>query len=198
MLNAKKVEKLKKPGRQWRICRNCADPASAGREVIVPPKIAVALGLVAIAAFLPQSQHAAAQGPLVELVTQRQVLMSEIQAAYWPLFDLNAGKRTDFEVVAESVGQISSALDRFQAMFPPGTARGETAGSRARPEIWSAPDDFKGAIKALNDSLVELEAVASDGDSARYRMVFTEVTTACVACHDFRPSGGGKFRFPWE
>jgi len=164
----------------------------------MPPRTAVALGLLAIAAFLPQSQHGAAQGPFVELVTQRQVLMFEVQTAYWPLFELNAGKRTDLEVVAESVGQIISALDRFQAMFPPGTARGETAGSRARPEIWSASDDFNGAIKALKDSLVELEAVASDGDFDAYRAIFGEVTTACVACHDFRPSGGGKFRFPVE
>jgi cytochrome c556 len=124
--------------------------------------------------------------------------MSGIQTAYWPLFELDAGKRTDFEVVAESVEQISSALDRFQAMFPPGTARGETAGSRATPEIWSAPDDFNGAIKALKDSLLELEAAASDGDFAKYRMMFTEVATACVACHGFRPSGGGRFRFPVE
>ena len=164
----------------------------------MPPKIAVALGLVAIAAFLPQSRHATAQGPLVELVTQRQALMFEIQTAYWPLFELNAGKRTDFEVVAESAGQISSALDRFQAMFPPGTARGETVGTRARPEIWSAPDDFNGAVKALKDALVELEAVASDGDIDGYKTKFTEVTTACVACHDFRPSSGGRFRFPME
>ena len=114
--------------------------------MIKPPRIAFAIGLVAMAAFLPQSRHAAAQGPLVELVTQRRVLMSEIQTAYWPLFELNAGKRTDLDVVAESVGQISSALDRFQTMFPPGTARGETVGTRARPEIWSAPDDFNGAI----------------------------------------------------
>jgi cytochrome c556 len=160
--------------------------------------IVVALGLVAIVAIISQAQHAAAQGPLVEAVTERRMLMSEIQTAYWPLFELDAGKRTDFEVVGESVGQINSALDRFQALFPPGTARGETPGSRATPEIWSAPDEFNGAIKALKESLVELEAVAAEGDTARYKTKFAEVTTACVACHGFRPSSGGKFRFVWE
>jgi len=198
MLNARKVENRNKPGGRCRIRRICPDPASADCEIILLPRIAIALGLAAMAAFLPQSQHAAAQGPLVELVTQRQVLMSEIQTAFWPLFNLDAGKRADFEVVAESAGQISSALDRFQAMFPPGTARGETAGSRATPEIWSAPDDFNNAVKALKESLDALEAVATERDLAKYRMKFAEVMTACVACHDLRPSSGGRFRFAWE
>jgi len=157
----------------------------------------IAIAVFAIG-FAVQTAGATAQSPLVKLVSDRQALMFDMQTAYWPLFELNNGRRTDLEVVRESAQQIAAALDQFQAMFPPGTARGETPGSRATPEIWSAPDKFDGAIAALRDSLVKLETVASGGNIDAFKAQFAEVTTACIACHDFRPSGGGKFRFPRE
>lgn len=167
----------------------------AGWEVSVRYRIVIA---VLVVGFALQTAETNAQNSLVELVSDRQALMFEMQAAYWPLFELNNGKRTDLEVVSESAQQIAAALDQLPAMFPSGTARGETPGSRATPEIWSAPDEFAAAIAALKDALAKLETVAAGGNIDAFKAQFAEVTTACIACHSFRPSGGGKFRFARE
>jgi cytochrome c556 len=153
---------------------------------------------IAVFGLTVQFAGASAQEPLVTLVLDRQILMLDMQSSWWPLFDLNSGKRTDLEAVPESVAEITAALDRLPAMFPPGTARGEVPGSRATPDIWNAPADFEAAILTLREALAELETVAAGGDIEAFRAQFAETDAACFACHVFRPSGGGRFRFARE
>ena len=152
---------------------------------------ALALGVISTSA-----KEANAQSELVKLVTERQVLMFDIQTAYWSLFNVNEGKSTDLLAAAEGAQTINDALGKFLLLLPNGTAQGEVPGSRAKPEIWTEVEEFNGAAKTLMEANRELIESAQSGDLDAFRQRFEAVAQACIGCHDFKPSEGGKYRYP--
>jgi len=138
----------------------------------------------------------AAQYDLVKTVTDRQAVMFEMQNAYWPLLKVDKGESTDLAAAAAASQSIEGAIDRFAALMVPGTAKGEVPGSRATPEVWTEPADFAAASSALQATAAELTAAASSGDIELFKARFDAFATACVTCHEFKPSGGGRFRAP--
>jgi cytochrome c556 len=77
----------------------------------------------------------------------------------------------------------------------PGTAKGETPGARAKPEVWTEAGDFLLAAESLRDVAAALSQSAKTENLADYKVKFDALTEACVQCHDFTPSSGGRFRF---
>jgi cytochrome c556 len=135
-----------------------------------------------------------AQYELVQLVTDRREIMFEMQSAYWPLLEVMNDKSTDLAAAAAASQSIASALDRFSALLLPGTAKGEVPGTRATAEVWTEPDEFAAASNALKSAAAALTEAASSADIELFKSRFGAFESACVGCHDFKPSGGGKFR----
>ena len=96
---------------------------------------------------------------------------------------------------AEAAQTINDAIDQFVQLLPPGTAQGDVPGSRAKPEIWTEPDEFIGAVRALKSANISLMESARAGNIDEFKQRFEAVEQACVGCHEFRPSRGGKFRY---
>ena len=140
--------------------------------------------------------HAGAQYELVQIVTQRNALMKTMLSAYWPLQKINNGENSDLSDGGKAARTIAEAADRIVSLFPAGTAKGEVPGTRARPEIWSKPEEFQAAVDLLKDTAGNLQAAAEAGDMAAFKTRFDAFMAACTGCHSFRPSGDGKFRFP--
>lgn len=65
--------------------------------------------------------------------------------------------------------------------FTPGTDKGNT---RAKPEIWSNPAQFKSAADKMEQEMRNLAAVAKGGDLNPIKTQFGETGKACKACHD--------------
>lgn len=65
--------------------------------------------------------------------------------------------------------------------FVPGSEKGNT---RAKPEIWSNPAQFKSAAEKMEQEMQKLAAVAKGGDLNPIKTQFGETGKACKACHD--------------
>jgi cytochrome c556 len=154
--------------------------------------------LCAVAAFfsLIAAGNLAAQYDLVKIVTDRQAVMFDIQSAYWPLLKVKNGESTDLAAAAAASQSIEDAINRFAPLLVPGTAKGEVPGSRATPEVWTEPADFAAALNALQVTAAALSDAASLGDIELFKARFDAFASACVSCHEFKPSGGGRFRAP--
>jgi len=138
-----------------------------------------------------------AQYELVKVVTARKRVMSDMQSAYWPLLKVKNGESADLVAAAAASQSIEDAIGRFSALLVPGTAKGEVPGSRATPEVWSEPEEFAAAFDALRASAAALSDAASSGDIELFKARFDTFANACIGCHDFKPSSGGRFRAPF-
>jgi cytochrome c556 len=68
--------------------------------------------------------------------------------------------------------------------FPKGTGPGDqgVTKTRALPEIWSKPADFKAAAEALSKALQAASDAA--GDKAKFDAAFGDIKKSCGGCHD--------------
>jgi len=148
-------------------------------------------------ALIAMGDHLGAQYELVKIVADRQAAMFEMQNAYWPLLKVEKGESTDLVAAAAASQAINDAMDRFSELLVPGTAKGEVPGSRATPEVWTEPAEFAAAMNELQASTAALTDAASSGDVELFKERFDALATACVGCHAFKPSGGGRFRAPF-
>lgn len=137
-----------------------------------------------------------AQSDLLEIYNERRQLMYDMQSALWPMFDINNEKSTDLDAVARSAGAMSAAMTKALTLFPVGTAKGDIPFTRAKPEIWSDAVGFETAAKALNEAAASMKAAADAGDIDAFKAQFGGLIEACTGCHDLKPSGGGRYRFP--
>lgn len=79
---------------------------------------------------------------------------------------------------------IATLAPVFASAFPAGTDQGDT---RARPEIWSAPDKYKVAMDRYVAEATKLVDAAKSGNEASFRSQFGALAKACDSCHeDFR------------
>ena len=141
-----------------------------------------------------------AQSDLRAIVLERQILMISMQTSYWPLLDIKRGKSTDLAKAGAAAQTMRVAMVKALKLFPAGTAKGEVLGpgyaSRAKPEIWNKPAAFEAAANELITASAKLVNAANSGDIENFRVQFQMVEQACIGCHEFRPTHGGKFRFP--
>lgn len=76
---------------------------------------------------------------------------------------------------------LQAAFAHHYKPFPPGTDKGET---KAKPEIWSKPDDFKAAAQKAGAAVAKLVDAAEFNDKAGTLAAFKEVSAGCKNCHD--------------
>ena len=150
--------------------------------------------LLAVAIDLTTEQVHAQSDPK-EIVLERKQLMHEALAAYWPLLKVSKGKSDDLAGAADAARTMGAVFTKSIQLFPEGTAKGEAIGSRARPEVWSQAAEFKAAADDLLSAIGRLEQAASSADLPSFKTEFETLAAACIVCHEFKPSGGGKFRF---
>ncbi len=62
--------------------------------------------------------------------------------------------------------------------------RAEAGKTRALPEIWTRPDDFKAAQKVFSDAAPKLLAAANGGDLNAVKSTYGDLGKACKNCHD--------------
>lgn len=159
------------------------------RKAFLPIAIAAIVALFA-------AEKSSAQYELVKVITDRQSFMFDMQTAYWVLLEVKTDKSTDLANAAQAAETINDAIDKFVQLLPPGTAQGDVPGSRAKPEIWTEPDEFSVAVNALKASTTSLLETARAGNIDAFKLQFDAMAQACTGCHDLWPSKGGKFRHP--
>lgn len=135
---------------------------------------------------------------LAQKVTARQVLMLDMLSAYWPINDVKSGKSQDFAAAETAARTVPGMMDEFMLLMVPGSAKGEAPGSRARPEVWVEAAEFQLAATDLQAKAIALADAARTEDLTVFSAAFEAYAASCLGCHEFRPSGDGRFRFPRE
>ena len=132
---------------------------------------------------------------VAQLVHARRALMYELDDRYWMLLDVSSAKSVDFQGASAAALQMVDIMTGFVALLPPGTARGEALGSRAKPEIWTEATSFSASVESFTAEAERLAGLASKGDVEAFSAAFREFQSVCISCHALRPSLGGRFRF---
>ena len=114
---------------------------------------------------------------------------------YFPLLAVYKGKNTDLAKAAESARNLNDQMTKSLELFVEGTAKDQVPGSRAKPEVWSKSSEFGKAAELLTSSISGLIELSESGDIEGFKAQFQVLEQACIGCHEFKPSGGGKFRF---
>lgn len=83
--------------------------------------------------------------------------------------------------VKEAGETIAANLDEAQHLFPEGSTSPE---SRAKPEIWETPDDFREKLEEARSAAVSLAEVGANGQEDAYRQALMDLGGACKACHE--------------
>lgn len=132
------------------------------------------------------------------IVHARRVLMYELDDRYWILQDASKSSSGDLKDAEVAAREMIEIISEFVTLLVPQTARGEAPGSRAKPEVWTDAADFATSVENFRAEAGQLAEVASTGDAVKFSEALERFSFACTACHEFRPSSGGRFRFPLE
>jgi cytochrome c556 len=87
----------------------------------------------------------------------------------------------DAKAAAENADVLTHVASLPGAGFGPGTDKGDT---RAKPEIWTEMDKFKGGLSKLQEEITKLNAAAKTGDLAQIKAAFGPAAQTCKQCHD--------------
>lgn len=90
----------------------------------------------------------------------------------------------DTGAIKEAAQVVSDASVNQFKWFPAGSGPQSGAKTRAKPEIWSRPQDFEAAQKLFAEQAKKLSSAAASGEVAAVRAQFGEVGKACKNCHD--------------
>lgn len=124
-----------------------------------------------------------------ERIQARQDLMRSNKAALIELGKITSGEAPWNAEAAQrfAVTVISNAV-RIPTLTEKGTGP-ESGRTRARPEIWTDPDNFEKAAWNIEDQARGILALARLGDEAGVRARLTRLEKDCDGCHS-------RFMFP--
>ncbi|HJV60143.1 MAG TPA: cytochrome c [Albitalea sp.] len=137
----------------------------------------------AAVACLMTSLPAAAQFAKPEdAIKYRKAAMTLMASHFGRVGAMANGKAPFDPKSAADNAELAAMLSRLPfAGFVEGTDKGET---KAKPEVWSESDKFRGAATKMQDEMVKLNAAAKTGDLAQIKAAFGPVGQACKGCHD--------------
>ena len=139
--------------------------------------------------------HAQSEYELAQIVTERNQIMKSMLKSYFPLISIKDGKNSDFQSGADAALAIAEGMSSSLSLFPAGSAKGEAPGSRAKPEVWTDSEGFQSAAEDLIEAANMLAEISKQENVESFVSQFALLESACIACHEFKPSAGGKYRY---
>lgn len=146
----------------------------------------VAIGFGFAGAAIAMDNKMASGGDIAEPIPARQELMKMNGAAMKAASAMAKGEAPYNEAeAAGAMAKIKDDLEQFPALFPEGSAEGDT---RASPKIWEDMDGFKAAAAKAAEDAAAAQQAAAQGPEA-FAAALGKVGSNCSSCHE-------KFRLP--
>ena len=147
------------------------------------PSINVVLASMLAAVF--SANVSAAEVKPEDAIKYRQSVMSVMR---WQLKSLGAMEKGERPMDKDMLVKNAVYLEMLSKMslegFVPGSDKGET---KAKPEVWSQMDKFRGAMDKLLIDTAKLAQVTKTGDMDQIKAQFGRTQETCKSCHqDFR------------
>ena len=115
-------------------------------------------------------------------IEYRQGVMTAIGWNFGPIGAMMKGKQPfDKDLVARNAEFIAVLSKMAPEGFIPGSDKGKT---KAKPEVFTEMDKFKGGMEKLQTETAKLAEVAKTGSMDQIKPQFGEVAKTCKACHD--------------
>lgn len=141
------------------------------------------LSLALVAALLLIGCDRGARDPHPQqLQSKRLAIFKQFTKALEPM-GLVARDRRDY-VKAEFVEQAKALQALSTQPWVYFSAEGNYRPTRAKPEVWSQPADFKKAQERFLSAVNHLVLVADSGDLVAIKTSVDEVQKSCKNCHD--------------
>lgn len=133
------------------------------------------LGGVAVSAFAQQKPE--------DIIKYRQSALFLMGQHFGPLAAMAQGKMPyDKDVAVRNAALVEQLSKLPWDKFPAGTEQGNN--TKAKPEIWNKPDDFKAKAEKMQTEVAKLAQAARTGDAEALKAQVGETGKACKACHD--------------
>ena len=146
--------------------------------------LSIALGIAAPAGVLIAAASAR------DLQKARHEHYHDLGDAFKTVRDQTRAGSPDMAKIKTAAKIINEASIEQGRSFPAGTGP-ESGKTRALPEIWQRPEDFKAAQKVFSDAAPKLLAAANASDLDAVKSTYGDLGKACKNCHD-------TFRSPEE
>ena len=142
---------------------------------------------VGLATLVAAPLFAAAQ----DVVNTRVDGLKHMGAAFKNVNDQLKSGTPQLSVLQLSARQISDAAKAQYGWFPAGSGPQPGVKTRAKPEIWTQPAQFKAAQDGLANQAAAFSKVVATGDTAAIAAQAKQLGGACGACHrQFRADEG--------
>jgi cytochrome c556 len=142
----------------------------------------LALSLIVSTAFLVACSDGPKDTHPQQLLTKRIAIFKKMTKTLEPLGLVVRG-RQDY-VKSEFVDGAQALKDLSTQPWAYFTADGNYPPTRAKPEVWSKPDEFKLAQNKYLASVDKLVAVSDSADMAAMGAAVDAVQKSCKNCHD--------------
>jgi cytochrome c556 len=117
-----------------------------------------------------------------DAIKYRQSVMTAIKWQFGPLGAMVKGARPyDKDLFIRNAAYLEVLAKMPLEGFVPGSDKGDT---KAKPEIWSEMDKFKGGMEKLQVESAKLAQLATTGNMDEIKAQFGETAKTCKACHD--------------
>lgn len=136
-----------------------------------------------VAALFAPAVGVMADASVKDLQHARHEHYEELGDAFKAVRDQSRGSNPDLAAIKAAAKKVNDASVNQEQWFPVGTGP-EAGKTRALPEIWTKPTEFKAAIKMFSDAAPKLQAAANAGDVAAIKAAFGDVGKSCKNCHD--------------
>ena len=144
--------------------------------------IPIALSLIVSTAFLGACSEGPKDTHPQQLLTKRIAIFKKMTKTLEPLGLVVRG-RQDY-VKSEFVDGAQALKDLSTQPWVYFTADGNYPPTRAKPEVWSKPDEFKQAQNKFLASVDKLVAVSDSADMAAIGTAVDAVQKSCKSCHE--------------
>lgn len=142
----------------------------------------LALSLAASVAFLGACSEGPKDTHPQQLLTKRIAIFKKMTKTLEPLGLVVRG-RQDY-VKSEFVEGAQALKDLSTQPWAFFTADGNYPPTRAKPEVWSKPDEFKKAQNQYIASVDKLVEVSGSGDMSAMASAVDAVQKSCKSCHE--------------
>ena len=139
--------------------------------------LSIVLGIAAPVGVLIAAQSA------LDLQKARHDHYHELGDAFKTVRDQTRAGTPNMTKIKSAAQVINEASIDQGRWFPAGTGP-EAGKTRALPEIWKRPDDFKAAQRVFSDAAPKLLAAANASDLNAVKSTYGDLGKACKNCHD--------------
>ena len=136
-----------------------------------------------VAALFAPGVVMTAEPSVKEVQHARHEHYEELGDAFKVVRDQTRASKPDLAALKTAAKKVNDASVNQEQWFPAGSGP-EAGKTRALPDIWAKPTEFKAAIKMFSDAAPKLHAAATAGDVAAIKTAFGDVGKACKNCHD--------------